>query len=544
MNDNASPIRTRRISLERDADSSSAHTGDTKATTRIYRIFFILGAAVLLPWNAMITTFPYSLERLEGSTLRPAFASYFSAIYQLASFAVLCHASYTSAHASKHQRITLAYLWITLTLVLLFCSTFTPSQPTFYFIFIISIGALQASAGNYFLISLVAFASYFGPLAMQSIMSGQAAIAVVVSVVQLITTLSTLGSGKPTKPSNTDEPGMTSTAISAFYFYLISTVGIVSSYFVYRYLTRMSAFKRTVARFEGAKVVDSIVGYQALPEDDPTHPAASQTDEDDENTDLMAMSTSIGSLREREREMDQNAGGLDGSISSLQATEVERGPGTMGEVEPVTETTFWAIWKVNSMYNIAVILIYITTLAIYPAVTSSVKSVNPGANPQIFTSIHFIVFNVADWIGRIICSYPRFQIWSRKRLLALSAFRSIFIVLFLACNIDMSPPASVPHPDAPSAGLSLLLKRAGPPLINSDFVFFALLVLFGLSNGWLTSLIMMAAPSLEHNKRMRKEWVDLAAVSASFSLVAGLVLGSITNFALRGMVCKCNPFIQ
>lgn len=70
----------------------------------------------------------------------------------------------------------------------------------------------------------------------------------------------------------------------------------------------------------------------------------------------------------------------------------------------------------------------------------------------------------------------------------------------------------------------------------------------------------MAAPSLEHNKRMRKEWVDTAAVGASFryvhfrgltivlltrpSLAAGLVFGSIANFAIRGMVCDCNPFIQ
>lgn len=171
------------------------------------------------------------------------------------------------------------------------------------------------------------------------------------------------------------------------------------------------------------------------------------------------------------------------------------------------------------------------------------------------------MFNIADWIGRTICSYPMFQIWSRKRLMGLSVFRVIFIILFLACNVNMDSPAPPIPSHNTSTSLSLLRKRQPQaPLVNSDFVFLVLLALFGASNGWLTSLIMMAAPSLEHNKRMRKEWVDTAAVGASFryaifgclftslltgfSLAAGLVFGSIANFAIRGMVCGCNPFIQ
>jgi solute carrier family 29 (equilibrative nucleoside transporter), member 1/2/3 len=145
--------------------------------------------------------------------------------------------------------------------------------------------------------------------------------------------------------------------------------------------------------------------------------------------------------------------------------------------------------------------------------------------------------------------------------MGLSIFRIIFIILFLACNVNMDSPALPTPSHNTSTNLPLLQKRLPQaPLVNSDFVFLVLLALFGVSNGWLTSLIMMAAPSLEHNKRMRKEWVDTAAVGASFrytvfrylfttlltrfSLAAGLVFGSIANFAIRGMVCSCNPFIQ
>lgn len=137
------------------------------------------------------------------------------------------------------------------------------------------------------------------------------------------------------------------------------------SYIAYHRLTRMSLFRRTVARFEGARVVDGTAEYEVLPEDESTLPVGSRTEEDeDEDAEggLMAMSTSIGSLREREQELGLSTGGLDQSISSLREGEVERGPETMGEVEPVVHASFWAIWKVNSMYNIAVMIIYIVTL--------------------------------------------------------------------------------------------------------------------------------------------------------------------------------------
>jgi equilibrative nucleoside transporter 1/2/3 len=84
------------------------------------------------------------------------------------------------------------------------------------------------------------------------------------------------------------------------------------------------------------------------------------------------------------------------------------------------------------------------------------------------------------------------------------------------------------------------------PIINSDVLFILLLFAFGLSNGYLSTLCMMSAPSLEHNPRLkgRKEDVDVAATVASFCLVGGLVIGSIASFAVRAAVCGCNPFTE
>lgn len=81
-------------------------------------------------------------------------------------------------------------------------------------------------------------------------------------------------------------------------------------------------------------------------------------------------------------------------------------------------------------------------------------------------------------------------------------------------------------------------------VIPSDFFFMFILLLFGLSNGYVSSLCMIAAPSVEHNPKLRgrKEDVDVAATVASFCLVGGLALGSCASFAVRSVFCQCNPF--
>jgi len=82
------------------------------------------------------------------------------------------------------------------------------------------------------------------------------------------------------------------------------------------------------------------------------------------------------------------------------------------------------------------------------------------------------------------------------------------------------------------------------PLIRSDFLFMLILVAFGISNGWVSSQIMIAAASLEHNKFIQKDEVDTAATVGSFCIVGGLVIGSLFSFGARAAICRCNPFIE
>ncbi|GLB33476.1 putative nucleoside transporter [Lyophyllum shimeji] len=183
--------------------------------------------------------------------------------------------------------------------------------------------------------------------------------------------------------------------------------------------------------------------------------------------------------------------------------------------------------KANITFEIAAAYVFVATLAVFPPITTSVQPTNPNIHPLLFNTMHFLVFNVGDFLGRYICAIPSLLIWSANRLLTLSFARTLFIPVFLLCNVQRSstgPPT--------------------PPIISSDFLFMLILFAFGLSNGYVSSLCMMAAPSLEHNPRLkgRKDDVDVAATVASFSIVGGLAIGSIASFVVRGAICGCNPF--
>lgn len=135
---------------------------------------------------------------------------------------------------------------------------------------------------------------------------------------------------------------------------------------------------------------------------------------------------------------------------------------------------------------------------------------------------------MGDFLGRYVLSFKAFLVWSEKKLLLLSLLRTLFIPIFLMCNVTR-----------PSTGEAVVM-----PVINSDFLFMLIMLIFGLSNGYVSSLCIMSASSLEHNPKLggRRDDVDVAATVASFFLVGGLALGSTVSFAVRGSICQCNPF--
>ncbi|KAJ3809403.1 nucleoside transporter-domain-containing protein [Lentinula aff. lateritia] len=457
----------------------------SRVDSRIKWINFVLGCAVLLPWNALITAIPYFLSRLSGSSLQSTFISYLSITFTLSNFLCLAHATATSKQVS-----TISLTGITVLTLLLTLSTFFTLSPGLFFTFVLLNGIAQAAFGSYLQNSVIAVASLFGPAAVQAMLAGQAAVAVVVSTVQVISAAASVNTSTESMdgPVPIDTLDVISSRArdpeerSAFIFFGLSTIFLVFSAAAHRWLVSLPAYHSVAGALEARK-----------PEP--------ELGTDDERRILVSAGPSQGLFTQKQ--------------------------------------SIWRVAKTNVLYEIAVAYVFTVTLTVFPPITSSILPTNPSIHPLLFTSIHFLVFGLGDFFGRYICSFPRLLVWSAKRLLALSLSRTLFIFLFLLCNVQRPP-----NPTLDSLS-SLIPDSPIPPIINSDFLFMLILFLFGLSNGYVASMCMMSASSLEHNSRLKgkKEDVDVAATVSQFCLIGGLVLGSVASFVVRGAVCGCNPFV-
>ncbi|KAI0921408.1 hypothetical protein AcW1_004606 [Taiwanofungus camphoratus] len=458
------------VAEELDGEALSAD-----ADGRIRWIHFILGCAVLLPWNVMITATPFFLSRLDGSPMKSSFSSYLSTTFTAANFGFLAHATATSKQSVNGRRVLwslscLAFLTAALTI-----STWIHLPPGLFFVFVLLNGIIQAAAGSYLQTAVVAVASLFGPKAMQATMSGQAAVGVAVSGVQALSSAISVHSAPspqvaPLAASRTPEE------ISASIFFGLSTAFLLASEGVHAWMITLPAYKTLVARSRNHR---------------------------GSGTEIAGMSDELQSLTPDVSEHRRLSG----------------------------KQQIFRLVKLNLPFNFSVAYVFFITLCVFPPITVSIQSVNPSTHPLLFGAVHFLMYNIGDFLGRWLCSIPRLLIWSARRLLMLSLARTLFIPLFLMCNIQWASRGASP-------------AASSAPIINSDVLFMLLLLLFGLSNGYVSSMCMISAPSLTHNPRMRgrAEDVDGAATVASFCLVGGLALGSIASFAVRAAVCDCNPF--
>ncbi|CAG8675593.1 14484_t:CDS:1 [Ambispora leptoticha] len=186
-------------------------------------------------------------------------------------------------------------------------------------------------------------------------------------------------------------------------------------------------------------------------------------------------------------------------------------------------------FKKLQTFAFAVFLTFVVTLSLFPSITASIKSVAKPEDRQkfqldyLFIPIHFLLFNVGDLIGRNLPGWDFFMITSQKKLTIFSFIRLAFVPIFLACNVDVGNSA----------------LRTFPFLIKNDILYFFFLFLFGVTNGYLGSAIMMAGPQqLPDNEK------DIAGPTLGFALVTGLAVGSGFSFFARAVICECNPFVN
>ncbi|KAF8271742.1 nucleoside transporter-domain-containing protein [Lactarius quietus] len=161
------------------------HTLRCAVDNRIQWIHFMLGAAVLLPWNVMITASPYFISQLRHSSIRSTFGSYLVTTFTISNFLFLAHATITSKKVPPAQRTRWSMLCLASLTSLLTLSTFVKLPESIFITFVISTGIALACAGAYLQTSVIAVASLFGPSIIQSLMSGQAIVALISAATSL-----------------------------------------------------------------------------------------------------------------------------------------------------------------------------------------------------------------------------------------------------------------------------------------------------------------------------------------------------------------------
>ncbi|CEG83551.1 hypothetical protein RMATCC62417_17453 [Rhizopus microsporus] len=174
----------------------------------------------------------------------------------------------------------------------------------------------------------------------------------------------------------------------------------------------------------------------------------------------------------------------------------------------------------------AVAYVFAITLMLFPSLTALIKSThqqndsmensNRFFDDDIFVAFHFLLFNIGDWVGRTLPVSERFQVFRAKTLINLSLLRTVFIPLFLVCNVVVSE------------------ERRLPVLISNDFAYFFLVWIFAVSNGWIGGLCMMAAPQQATIKSGAEK--SMVGSVMSFALVLGLAIGGLLSFAIRQIV--------
>jgi equilibrative nucleoside transporter 1/2/3 len=170
--------------------------------------------------------------------------------------------------------------------------------------------------------------------------------------------------------------------------------------------------------------------------------------------------------------------------------------------------SLWTLYKILPWPAAAVFTCFAVTM-FFPVFTAQIVSNTPPEEasrlfqPASFIPLAFLFWNSGDLLGRLATLLP-FSLRHRPVFLfAISVARLVFLPLYMLCNI----------------------RGRGAVLPSDVFYLFVVQLGFGLTNGWLGSSCMMAAPELVQSSER-----EATGGFMGLNLVAGLTVGSLLSF--------------
>lgn len=159
-----------------------------------------------------------------------------------------------------------------------------------------------------------------------------------------------------------------------------------------------------------------------------------------------------------------------------------------------------------SRYAFAVFMVFTVTLSVFPGATSEIVSsrqCQPGRSRffagDVFVMFSFVSFNAFDLLGRLTAGLARVLPYAWLPTASVSRF--LFVPLLLACRSEQSRFRN---------------------WLSADFFPLVLMPLFAFTNGYLSSLSMMAGSQ-------KGAWAGTAMV---LFLNGGLLAGSLLSFVV------------
>ncbi|CEH13294.1 Nucleoside transporter [Ceraceosorus bombacis] len=505
----------------------------------VYGAFVVLGAAVLLPFNALITPSEYYRGLFAATTHSDNFMSYIISIYNVATIIFGAHATASVVRVSPYRRTVWSsvVVFITLSLITVWIggsaaeaqtkSDRAGTETSFWTLMLIT--AVLAIATAYLQNAVVAMSSLFGGKAMGAMLAGQGFVAAAVSLIQLLATVSSVRSSQAALAlGKQPEPAFASARASALIFYIWTCAFMLLTLLVLEVLSR-SALYRVVTAQHGRS-------GNALSSD----PSPATTPE----------------------------------LADPRAKGWESGAGLARFIPSKWRTTAASLRAVQSQLvalSVAIAWCFTVTLALFPALTSRVRPWPRDAggspseseplwrDPLIFVALHYLVFNASDLLGRLLPSLlPKaFLLESRRAIIFWAGMREGFLGMMPMCNVSrqgatkpagatsasLALPASgrigsiaslairaattaAASTAASDDGLWAAVARERRPRLG-DATFFVLVLLLGLSNGILSTSIMIVGPRREGVKDHERA---LAGTILAFWLTIGLAAGSFASF--------------
>lgn len=414
-----------------------------------YASFLIIGISYLWPWNCFLSASPYFYIRFEGYPgLQASISSSLMAISTLTSTTIFILLVRSKRVANYAARVGFGELVIfSIFLVLAFsCILFTNVHPVAYYVFLLVSIFISTIGTSFAQNGSFATVNLFDPIYTQAIMVGQATAGILPPIVSITSAISAIG----TEQVTADPTGKSSLARFC-YFGVASTIAMLA------FGLFSVVIKREPTRLHGET--------QILGGAEPTYQAISPDDE--------------------------NVPKHDDAI-------------------PSSPLQLFTKLKVPAA---TVFLVFSVTLA-YPVVSQSVAPVHTPQdsilfNPKVFIPFALFIWNLGDFVGRLICGRSDWVV-PGHRFLSYALARFAFLpAYFILCNV----------------------YGPGTGLIQSDVVYLLIHFLFGVTNGHLGSSAMMQAGSYvgPHEKEQAGSFMTMM-------LAFGLTTGALFSFALVALI--------